>query len=133
MNGVKVAVIGSRSAGPEVLGMIIGALPVGCTEIISGGAEGADLWAKAAALELGLRYTCLRPKYRLYGRSAPLRRNAEIVSRADAVLAFWDGRSGGTRQAIACCISMRRPFRIYLLGRHDRRPIPTESTQELIP
>lgn len=120
---MKVAVIGSRSAGPETLQMIIDALPAGCSEIISGGAKGVDFYSKLAADKLGLRHVCIRPRYGKYGRSAPLYRNSAIVDRADFVLAFWDGVSHGTRQAIACCISRRKPFRIYLLGMHDKIPI----------
>lgn len=117
---MRVAVVGSRCAGPEVMEMIFRALPVGCSEIVSGGAAGVDTLARRVAGALHIRYTCLRPRYRKYGRSAPLLRNIDIVERADMVLAFWDGRSRGTRQALGCCISRRKPFRIFLINTHDR-------------
>ena len=116
---MKVAVIGSRNAGSETLKMILRELPPGCSEIISGGANGADLFAKKAASKLHLKYTCIRPRYQKYGRAAPLYRNNAIIERADCVLAFWDGRSKGTQQAIACCISRRKPFKIFLVNMHD--------------
>lgn len=116
---MRVAVIGSRSAGPEILDMILRALPAGCSEIVSGGATGVDSLARRAASRLHVRYTCLRPRYGKYGRSAPLVRNSEIVDRADIVLAFWDGRSRGTRQALGCCITRRKPFRIFLINTRD--------------
>lgn len=116
---MKVAVIGSRSAGEETYEMILNELPSGCSEIVSGGANGVDLLARRAAKRLGLKYTCCRPNYRRYGRAAPLVRNGEIVALADCVLAFWNGYSKGTRHALACCIRQRKPFRIYLLDKHN--------------
>lgn len=112
---MKVAVIGSRSADPDTYDMILKQLPAGCSEIISGGANGVDLMAKRAAKQLGLKYTCCRPNYRKYGRVAPLVRNSEIVDLSDCVLAFWNGYSKGTRHALICCIKRHKPFRIYLL------------------
>lgn len=118
---MKVAVIGSRSARPETLSQIMDVLPAGCSEIISGGAAGVDLLAERVADTLRLRYTCIRPRYRRYGRVAPLIRNRMIVDQADLVLAFWDGRSKGTRQALGYCISSRKPFRIFLIGSQSMR------------
>lgn len=118
---MKVAVIGSRSARPETLAQIMNVLPAGCSEIISGGAAGIDLLAQRAADTLHLHYTCIRPRYRRYGRAAPLIRNRSIVDRADLVLAFWDGRSKGTRQALGYCIRSRKPFRIFLIDSRNMR------------
>ncbi len=38
----------------------------------------------------------LRPKYGLYGKAAPLKRNETMVDIADEVLIIWDGVSKGT-------------------------------------
>lgn len=115
---MKVAVVGSRAAGSETYDMILRQLPIGCSEIVSGGAGGVDLLAKRAARQLGLKYTCIRPNYSKYGRVAPLVRNNEIVDRADYVLAFWNGYSKGTRHALICCIKRCIPFRIFLINSH---------------
>lgn len=114
---MKVAVIGSRNAGEETYAMILRQLPKGCSQIITGGARGVDALAKRAAVELGLKYTCIRPRYQRYGRAAPLVRNIDIVENADCVLAFWDGQSKGTRHALGCCIKFGKPFKIYLINR----------------
>lgn len=113
---MKIAVIGSRKIDPHIYSDILRRLPANCSEIVSGGACGVDLLAKKAAEKLGIKYTCIRPNYRKYGRVAPLIRNNEIVDYADYVLAFWDGVSKGTRHAIACCIRRRKPFRIFLVN-----------------
>lgn len=116
---MKVAVIGSREAGEEIYGMILQQLPKGCSQIITGGARGVDALARRAAARLGVRCVCVPPRYRRYGRSAPLVRNIDIVKDADCVLAFWDGQSKGTRHALGCCIKLGKSFKIFLISRRN--------------
>lgn len=97
---MKVAVIGSRSITAYPLEDVI---PAEATEIISGGARGADAIAREYALQHGVPLTEIRPEYARYGKGAPLRRNLEIIARADIVIALWDGKSTGTAQVIAEC------------------------------
>ena len=87
---MKVAVVGSRGLWVENLGDY---LPEGTEELISGGAQGIDACARSYAKQKGLAITEIFPCYARYSRAAPLRRNEEIVRRADMVLAFWDGES----------------------------------------
>ena len=65
--------------------------------IISGGAEGVDTLAELYADKNRLSKYIIRPRYELYGRSAPLKRNQEMVDMADFVLVIWDGKSKGTQ------------------------------------
>lgn len=97
---MKVAVIGSRGLQVDRLGDY---LPTGVTEIVSGGARGIDTCAKNYALSHGLKLTEFLPEYNRYGRGAPLRRNIAIIEYADQVLAFWDGKSRGTKFVIDNC------------------------------
>ena len=64
--------------------------------VVSGGARGVDQigeeWARAPALPL-VRIT---PNWTLYGRSAPIRRNADLVSACEFAVVFWDGESRGS-------------------------------------
>jgi len=64
--------------------------------IISGGADGVDSLAEKYADSKRISKIILRPRYELYGRSAPLKRNMEMVNMADAVLIVWNGHSKGT-------------------------------------
>ena len=82
---MKLAIIGSRSL---TINNLEDYIPENTVEIISGGAKGIDSCAKKFALKHSLKYTEFLPKYNLYGRYAPLRRNLEIISNADMVLAF---------------------------------------------
>ncbi|WP_294908465.1 hypothetical protein [uncultured Ruminococcus sp.] len=106
---MKLAIIGSRSLTITNLEDYI---PENTVEIISGGAKGIDSCAKKFALKHSLKYTEFLPKYNLYGKAAPLRRNLEIISYADMVLAFWDGKSKGTKFVIDNCKKINKPIRI---------------------
>ena len=97
---MKVAVIGSRGLQVNHLEDY---LPEDTTEIVSGGAHGIDTCAKNYALQHDLKLTEFLPEYDKYGRGAPLRRNITIIEYADLVLAFWDGKSRGTKYVINNC------------------------------
>lgn len=100
---MRVAVVGSRSVGVRDYERMCMAMPFGVTEIVSGGARGADQLGKDYALAYGLKYTEFRPQYKLLGRAAPLARNSQIVDYADFVIALWDGKSRGTANVIRLC------------------------------
>jgi hypothetical protein len=68
--------------------------------IISGGAKGADSLAQEYANSHQIPTKIFLPDYKLFGRSAPLKRNVHIVEESDLVVAFWDGESRGTLHAI---------------------------------
>jgi hypothetical protein len=110
-----VAVVGSRGLGDECYDIVTRFVPVGCSEIISGGAPGVDMLAERYAKEENLRMTVLRPDYRLFDRTAPLVRNGEIVRRADYVLILWDGVSRGTLNVIMTCLKTNKPYRLLLV------------------
>lgn len=97
---MKVAVIGSRGLNVSNLEDY---LPEDTTEIISGGAKGIDTCARDYALSHGIKLTEFLPEYGKYGKSAPLKRNITIIKNADVVLAFWDGKSKGTKFVIENC------------------------------
>lgn len=106
---MKVAVIGSRGLKVDNLGEY---LPEGTTEIISGGAKGVDACAREYAISHGIKLTEFLPEYKKYGKSAPLKRNISIIESADLVLAFWDGKSNGTRFVIEKCHEMGKEIKI---------------------
>ena len=113
---MKVAIIGSRGLVTNDLGKY---LPDGVTEIVSGGAMGIDTCAGAYASEKNIPLTEFLPEYRRYGRGAPLKRNEQIVDYADAVLAFWDGESRGTKFVIDYCNRLSKPVTVILIRRAE--------------
>ena len=109
---MKVAVIGSRGLLVDDLGAY---LPKETTEIVSGGAKGIDTCARESALRHGLKLTEYLPEYSRYGRGAPLKRNITIIENADLVLAFWDGKSRGTKYVIDNCEKRNIHIEVHIL------------------
>ena len=107
---MRVAIIGSRSLAVTNLEEYI---PADVTEIVSGGARGIDTSARQYAKAHGIKLTEYLPEYELYGRAAPIRRNVTIISNADLVLAFWDGKSRGTAFVIEECKKRKIPCKVF--------------------
>ena len=109
---MKVAVIGSRNLIVDNLGDY---LPAGTTELVSGGARGIDTCARRYADTHGMKITEFLPEYNLYGRAAPIKRNYLIIDYADIVLAFWDGKSRGTKMVIETCRKIGKEVRVSII------------------
>ena len=103
----KIAIVGSRTLSDIDIEKY---LPEGCSEIISGGANGADRAAADFAVSHGIKLTEILPQYEKYGRAAPIIRNKLIVDNADMVIAFWDGKSKGTLSVITYCKKQKKEF-----------------------
>ena len=82
------------------------------TEIVSGGAAGIDRYAAQCAQRNGWKLKEFLPDYRCCGRAAPLIRNRQIADYADAVIAFWDGRSRGTAYTVDYCRKIGKKVRV---------------------
>lgn len=109
---MKTAVIGSRSLIIEDMGKYI---PENTTELLSGGARGVDTCVRIYAKERGIKLTEILPEYEKYGRAAPIKRNIEIIEKADTVVAFWDGKSKGTEFVINYCKKHNKTVKIYVI------------------
>ncbi len=109
----RVAIVGSRKyARLDLVVDYVGALPPG-TVVISGGAIGPDLAAEATATGHGLDTVVILPDWARHGRAAGPRRNQEIVAAADAVVAFWDGTSPGTRWTMRFAVEAGKTLTVY--------------------
>lgn len=69
-------------------------------EIISGCAKGADALGMAYAGLRGLKLHKRPADWAKHGKAAGPIRNAEMAEAGDALLAFWDGESKGTKNMI---------------------------------
>lgn len=65
--------------------------------IISGHAAGADALGERYALEHGIDMELYPAEWTKYGRMAGAIRNDEMASSSGALIAFWDGKSRGTK------------------------------------
>lgn len=100
---MKVAIIGSREFNDFNLleREIIKNIPIREIEtIISGGAAGADTLAEKFADKWKIQKTIYLPDWNKHGKKAAFIRNNDIIRNADFVIAFWDGRSKGTKHSI---------------------------------
>lgn len=82
------------------------------TAIVSGGAKGADSLARKYAENFNIEYIEFLPDWDKYGKSAGFIRNKDIVEKSDFVLAFWDGKSNGTRHSINIARELKKPTMI---------------------
>jgi hypothetical protein len=72
-----------------------------------------DRIAVAEAQRLNMPYEEHLPDWNRYGKRAGAMRNAEIVNRADEVVAFWNGKSRGTQITIRMALEAGRPVRVF--------------------
>lgn len=68
--------------------------------IISGHASGADALGERYAQERGFQLKTFPADWKAHGRAAGPIRNARMASAANALIAFWDGKSRGTKNMI---------------------------------
>jgi len=69
-------------------------------EIVSGGARGVDKLGERYAREHKIPFVIFEAEWDRLGKSAGMQRNNLMASYADALVAFWDGKSRGTKHMI---------------------------------
>lgn len=106
---MKLAIIGSRTCPPIDIAAHLKYIP---DTIVSGGAIGADTYAKEFAIKHNLKLIEFLPDYEKYGRKAPLVRNKLIVENCDCLIAFWDGKSRGTKYTLDYATKLGKPTKI---------------------
>lgn len=106
---MKLLVVGSRSVKNFDLSPYISN---NVEVIISGGANGVDFLAEKYADIHRISKYIIRPRYDIYGRGAPIKRNEEMVDISDAVLVIWDGQSKGTQHTIEYSKKTKKPITI---------------------
>lgn len=109
---MKLAVIGSRNCPPIDIASHLKYIP---DTIVSGGARGADTYARLFAEQHNLKLIEFLPDYDKYGRNAPLVRNKLIVEECDCLIAFWDGKSRGTKYTLDLAEKMGKPTKIIMI------------------
>ena len=113
---MKIAIVGSRS----ISGIDLGKYIPECDEIVTGGAKGIDSLAEEYARSHGLRLTVFKPEYTLYGKAAPIVRNKYIVNYCDRIIAFWDGKSRGTKSTIDLFEKLGKHIRVIIIEPEEK-------------
>lgn len=109
---MKLAVIGSRSFNDFWLICDELSKYTNVETIISGGAIGADKLAEIYAKQNGISIKIYNPNWQEYGISAGIIRNELIIKNSDSVIAFWDGKSKGTKSSIEFANKYNKPIKI---------------------
>ena len=110
---MRLAIIGSRTCPPVDIASYHPFVP---DTIVSGGAKGADTYAKEYAIKNNIPIIEFLPDYRKYGRKAPLIRNMQIVDNCDFLLAFWNGISRGTKFTIEYARKQGIPSKVIMIS-----------------
>lgn len=118
----KLAVVGSRSYHDyEELDYVIDQIiyrkridkPETKLCIVSGGARGADTLAKQYANSReDVLYMEFKADWMTHGKKAGIIRNYDIVRTSNAVVAFWNGKSKGTKHTIQLARQYHKPVRV---------------------
>jgi len=78
----------------------------------SGNKYGADYFGEVYATIMRYKRTKFKADWDKYGKSAGPIRNKEMADYSDALIAFWDGKSKGTKGMISLARDKGIPVRI---------------------
>jgi hypothetical protein len=112
---MKVIVAGSRGITESTLvARAIQTSGFYVTELVSGGAKGADRLGEAYAKQHGIPVRQFIPNWGT-GRGAGMKNNSDMANYADALVAIWDGQSRGTKNMIERMRKMNKPVHVVLM------------------
>ncbi len=79
---------------------------------VTGCAKGADAIARGFAAEWGIPLAVHRADWARLGKRAGPERNGRVVADSDRMVAFWDGKSRGTLDAITQMVRAGKPVQV---------------------
>ena len=95
--------------------------------VVSGAARGADLLGEWYAKERGYKVERYPADWKNNGKAAGSIRNAEMAENADALIAFWDGESRGTRNMIETATYKGLSVRVVDTSLEQKQPVEVEE------
>ena len=98
-------------------------------QIVSGMARGADRLGEQYANERNLKVYCFPANWEEYGKKAGYIRNKKMAEFADALIAFWDGKSPGTKMMIDLAEKHGLQIKVHNYGENGRNYRGDESTR----
>ena len=118
MMEVKLAIVGSRTFNDYatfnyVMNKICRENDYHVKLVISGGAAGADSYGEQFARLRNIPVKILRPDWNREGKKAGFLRNVDIIKACSVCVAFWDGKSHGTKHDIQLCIEQQKDCWVY--------------------
>lgn len=97
----------------EACSTVMGIYDMDAACVISGTAKGADTLGEEYAEHYGYSVLKRPAEWEKYGKSAGYRRNHQMALEADALIAFWDGKSRGTKNMIEEAHKARLETHVY--------------------
>ena len=79
------------------------------TQVITGGARGADQLGYRWAWKHAIKHQLFRAEWERFGKSAGVRRNHHMAQAGDVLVAFHVHNSPGTAHMIACMRALGKP------------------------
>jgi len=134
MTDLRIAVIGGRKfddydSMESVLSSFIDIHKEKDICIVSGGARGADSLAEKYAGENGIKFELYPADWDRFGKIAGFVRNKEMMKGADRVIAFWNGKSSGTKHAIE--VAAKNDIPSYVVGFDGYTPRKKKNESQL--
>ncbi len=86
------------------------------TEVVSGGAYGADAMGEAYAVLHGIPIKSFPADWNKHGKAAGPIRNRQMANYGDVLVAVWDGKSKGTKNMIEEMNKLKKPVYIVWIG-----------------
>lgn len=89
-------------------------------ELVCGMAKGPDLIAREfaehtrQAYDVKIKITDFPADWDAHGKKAGILRNIQMGDYADALIAFWDGKSRGTKHMIDYMLSLGKEVHVYV-------------------
>lgn len=115
--GLKVIIAGSRSV--KQMGLVVQAIErsgFSIIEVVCGEAEGPDTLGKRWAIQNGIAVKSMPADWWVnghYNKLAGFERNHSMGDYADALIAVWDGVSGGTKDMIQYMKKLGKPSYVH--------------------
>ncbi len=112
---MKIIIAGTRTfADKRLLESTMHEYPSAITEIVSGGAQGADRCGEDYARLHNLNLTIFKADWDAHGKAAGPIRNRKMAQYADAAVVFWDGSSSGSKNMITEMRRLGKPVKIII-------------------
>ena len=110
---MKVGIVGSREfKNYELFSDVMKQYLSDISWVVSGGVPGADSLAEKWAKENKKMLTIYPADWFNLGKRAGYVRNTDIVKNSDMIIAFWDGKSKGTKHTIGLAQKMGKECKI---------------------
>lgn len=82
------------------------------TEVVSGGARGADALGEKWAKSKGIPVKLFPADWDKFGKSAGYKRNVQMGEYADFAVIIWDGLSPGSKHMMDIMQKLKKPFKL---------------------